>query len=492
MSSRASGISTRTAPTPRTTSAFSHQAQETPLNQAALLALENLKRQDSSGLQATLTRAAELLNNTVNDVNERAFEDRQRRRNRLAKLHDRGEQDTDEAKQEYEEFQQRSDALTRRMDESIRKVVDDKTWAEDVADSINHILTKCKDLQARAQRRNRDVQDDEDQEDDEDEIPRVQVDPSESSTALLHAAQSTANTRWDAQSLTERYSQNPTYAEFYKMKHYAQNSSENPPPLPHHSMWFAVQEGRNSQRSTGGTQRGTQRDADSEPEDHSDLQAIDDEDTEIQVASENRSCKCPLTFTWFEHPVTSTKCPHSFEKTAILEVINASNTYVSLSSEQIETLNARFPRGVKGRPQAETIMRMRNPKFTQCPEQGCHMQLTEIDLRDDAVLKQQTQRARVLEKRRKEQEEAGDDDEEDSDDDILPTQRKKRQIYAIGSSPASARRRTLIKPERALSVVPNSQSQPAINRGGSRLVDVEDADDGEDEDEDEDEEMEGS
>lgn len=485
MSSRASGVSTRTAPSSRAASAFAYQAQETPLNQAALIALENLKRPDNSDLQATLTHAAELLNSIVNDVNERAFEDRQRRRNRLDKLHDRGEQDTDAAKQEYEDFQQRSEALTNRMDESIRRVVDDKAWSDDLGDSVNHILTKSRELQTRTLRRNREDEDEEDQGDDEEEVPRVEIDASESSTALLHAAQSTAKTRWDAQTLTERYSQNPTYAEFYKMKHYAQNSSENPPPLPHHSMWFAAQEGRNTQRSMAGAQHGTQRDTEGQLEDHSDLQPMDD-DTEIQVASENRSCKCPLTFTWFEHPVTSTKCPHSFEKAAILEMINASNTHLPLSSEQIDNLNARFPRGVKGRPQAETIMMMRNPRVTECPEQGCHMQLTDKDLRDDAVLKHQTQRAKDLERRRKEQEEAGDDDEENSDDDILPTQRKKRQIFAIGSSPASARRRTLIKPERALSVVPNSQSQPGSNRGRSRLMDVDDTDS------DDDDEMEGS
>ena len=466
----------------RTTVPFTPKPQETPLNQKALIALENLKKQDSN-LQITLKRAAELLTGVVNDVNERAWEDRQRRRNRLDKLLETGEQETEEAKQEHEELQKKVEALTSRMDESIRQVVDDQMWAEGVGDSVRHVITKSKDTQSRGGRRDRVGEDGDDQEEEDEEPAQVYVDPSETSTALLHAAQSTAETRWNAQTLTERYSQNPTYAEFYKMKHYAQYSAENAPPLPHHSMWFALQEGRNTQRTMGGAQRRTQREGEEE-EDDSDLQAMD-EDTEIQVASENRSCKCPLTFTWFVNPVTSIKCPHSFEKSAIIEVIRASNEHVPLTSEQVNDLNERFPRGARGRAQAEASMRVRNPKVTQCPEQGCHMQLTEQDVREDSVLKKQTQRAKELEQRRKEHEEAEDDDEEGSGDDLLPTQRRRRKVFAIGSSPATERRRTLIKGERNVSVVPNSQSQAGGSRRRGGFMDVDDADENsEDEDED--------
>lgn len=397
------------------------------MNQSALLSLDSLKKQDNSGLQATLSNAAALLNSIVSDVNERALEERQRRKNRLEKLHEKGEDDTDEAKTEYEAFQQKADTLTNRMEESIRTVVHDQTWSSGVADSINHVVTKSKEVQSRAPQRDGGGtnEDEDDQEDNEEAIARINIDPSETSTALLHAAQSTAEIRWDAQTLTERYSQSLVYSEFYGLKHFAQNSGENPPPLPHHSMWFAAQEGRNTQRTTRGAQRGTQRDTDDEMDEDSNLQDMND-DTDIQVASENRSCKCPITFTWFEVPVTSTKCPHSFEKDAIMQIIQASIDRVPLTSEQLEQLDSRFPRGVKGRPQAETAMRNQNLKITQCPEQGCHMQLTEKDLREDAVLKRQTQRTRDLERRRQEAETAEDDDEEDSDDDLLPTQRRKR------------------------------------------------------------------
>jgi len=46
------------------------------------------------------------------------------------------------------------------------------------------------------------------------------------------------------------------------------------------------------------------------------------------VASERISIKCPLTLLPMKDPVTSQKCPHSFEKEAILSMINASEVRV--------------------------------------------------------------------------------------------------------------------------------------------------------------------
>ena len=55
--------------------------------------------------------------------------------------------------------------------------------------------------------------------------------------------------------------------------------------------------------------------------------AIEDDD-DLAVASERVSIKCPLTLQPMKEPVTSQKCPHSFDKAAILEMINNSETTV--------------------------------------------------------------------------------------------------------------------------------------------------------------------
>lgn len=49
---------------------------------------------------------------------------------------------------------------------------------------------------------------------------------------------------------------------------------------------------------------------------------------DLAVASERISIKCPLTLLTMKDPVTSQKCPHSFEKEAILGMIAASDVYV--------------------------------------------------------------------------------------------------------------------------------------------------------------------
>ena len=55
---------------------------------------------------------------------------------------------------------------------------------------------------------------------------------------------------------------------------------------------------------------------------------IVDDDEDLIVASERISTKCPLTLLTMKDPVTSQKCPHSFEKEAILSMINASDVLV--------------------------------------------------------------------------------------------------------------------------------------------------------------------
>lgn len=47
-----------------------------------------------------------------------------------------------------------------------------------------------------------------------------------------------------------------------------------------------------------------------------------DSDEELVIEQEKISYKCPLTKQYFEHPVTSSKCGHSFEKSAIILVLN--------------------------------------------------------------------------------------------------------------------------------------------------------------------------
>lgn len=445
---------------------FSPQPQELPLSQRGLTALENLRRHDvashNASLQETLDRAAKLLTDTVGQINDRASEERERRQGRLQRLKRDRQQETEEEKQEFDAFQEKVEVLTKKMDEGVRKVVDDQQFPKNNPHWIQHVIDKSTELQQQRQR-SMGVEDEEEEAEDENRLQKLAS--SQGSSALLHAAQSTAETEWNMQTLTQKYARSNTYADFYKLVWDSKNPGEHPPPLPHPSIWFAAAEGRNPGQST---QRTTQRSASNDQESaetiDAKMQDIYDEDTELQMTSEVRSVKCPVTKRYFEEPVTSILCPHSYEKATIIELIRASEKRIPLSAEQESDLNARFPRGSRGRLPAEASMKSRNAKCVQCPVPGCTIEtLTEADLRFDNVLLRMTKRAKEAERREQEEHdgEGPEDLDEDSDDEIpSATQRKKRKkVYAIGSSPlgTEARRRTLIKPERSVSVIPNSQ-----------------------------------
>ena len=117
------------------------------------------------------------------------------------------------------------------------------------------------------------------------------------------------------------YAQNNDYVGFKKLVYDAQFPGDDAPPMPHSSTWFSEQ----SPSSPNPHTRGAATGARNQP-------AAGDDD--LAVASERISVKCPITLLPMKDPVTSTKCPHSFEKEAILSMINASDVRVDGSGSR--------------------------------------------------------------------------------------------------------------------------------------------------------------
>jgi SUMO ligase MMS21 Smc5/6 complex component len=147
--------------------------------------------------------------------------------------------------------------------------------------------------------------------------------------------------------------------------------------------------------------------------DDPDVQEYDDD---IAIESEKTSLKCPITLVTFNDPVTSTKCPHSFEREAILSMIQRSSARVGPGSMQ----------------------RGRGTRAVQCP--CCEQMLAVNDLKQDPILVRQVQRFKARQAR---EEESGED-EVGSNDESLVLMRE-----AIGTAQATrikkenmARRRT--------------------------------------------------
>ena len=381
-------------------------------------------------LHTHIQHAAEKLTDSAGDVNERLTEVREkalrsRKRNR-AQFED-GQQDGDgnrgEENEENEEdhrlqkTEQEVKAVTAKLEEGIRRIVD----AEFLVDGLSGVLTDLskeaeQDAAAstisaststarRLRRRLNPHNDSEEEEEDDDDEPsqsQPQPQPPTPYTKTLTQKLKTEAANWSNQSLTQRYSTNNTYIGFYRMVHDAKHPGNDIPPLPHASTWFRHLEGAGSSNQTPREGSESDGDGDSGPRAHSiqpkhevendneneegeeDEEEEEEEEEELEIASERISLKCPLTLLTFQEPVTSTKCPHSFEKQAILDMISHSSTTV--------------PPSGGGRNRVRAV---------KCPV--CSVLLTAQDLRKDAVLLRRVRRMEAMMQREE------DDDDEDED-----------------------------------------------------------------------------
>jgi len=108
------------------------------------------------------------------------------------------------------------------------------------------------------------------------------------------------------------YANHNNYIGFKRIVHDSRHPEDNPPPLPNSSTWFPSESGSSGAR-TGQARGGA---------------PADEDDDDIEIEKENISLNCPLTLLPFKDPVTSKKCPHSFERTAILPMIQNSEARV--------------------------------------------------------------------------------------------------------------------------------------------------------------------
>ena len=174
----------------------------------------------------------------------------------------------------------------------------------------------------------------------------------------------TSKTRYQSHSLTDRYTSNQSYVAFRRVVHDARHP-EGDVQLAHQSEWF--NEGQAP--APGVTTRARNEDEDS--------------DDDIAVSKATISTRCPLTLAEFVKPLTSKKCPHSFEGEAIMSLLNGSRL--------------REHGGV-------------GEKTVQCPVTGCSQILKKTDLHTDAVLIRQIKR---IQRSKELENEAGSGDDEE-------------------------------------------------------------------------------
>ncbi|KAL6247568.1 hypothetical protein RBB50_005914 [Rhinocladiella similis] len=414
------------------TSAIQPQPLGAPLNEDAIASLQALAKDKTltTKLAKYLKDASEHLAQTVDQLNEIGY-DRRIKHDRHRKRRDANGEGHEDADRDFEEFQNKVETLTNKMDMSIRAIVDDQTWLEDLPNAIKEAASKAELSSTQTQQSynptplstRRTVPDDEDDDEDVDEGRPSRTRNSTSQSAphaadaphvLLSAALQKQHRDWSSKTPTEKYAHHNFYAGFKRMLYDALHPGEEQPPMPNPDLWFAAEEGRDvllSQRPRGGGDD-------------------DSEESDVEIARETTRIKCPITLLPFQDPVTSQKCKHSYEKEAIFGMLRTSREHAPLGADQLHELSQ-----IPNRTERSRREREMQTRTVKCPE--CNVPLTEEDLQPNLALKRRVQRhlALAAKKNREETATSDVDDDEDEDGRGGAVQGTLRRPVGLGSSP---------------------------------------------------------
>jgi hypothetical protein len=220
-----------------------------------------------------------------------------------------------------------------------------------------------------------------------------------SPTELLNKARADYTAAWTSKTKRARYGDHNDYKSYKGVIHNAHYPAEDAPPVPHSRTWFPDEENSDTRqrhgRHAGATVNGV---------------VDDDDDDDVVIAKASTNLKCPLTLKLFDEPYSNRKCPHVFEKSAILDYHG--NHAVAFQEG-----------GRRQRGQPAGLKRL------QCPQTGCEAMLELNDFYVDALVVRQVKRA----KEANEREQRGYEDDED--DSILPISQRGRPAEIKSDGP---------------------------------------------------------
>ncbi|KAH7397330.1 zinc-finger of the MIZ type in Nse subunit-domain-containing protein [Pyrenochaeta sp. MPI-SDFR-AT-0127] len=360
-----------------------------PLDADATRLLRELQGRNLNDTKRHNVQAAATIISTAESVNDMLREHAQYVERRQKKWDTgKGLADKEEDEQTMKELQQKVEDATAKLEESMRAVIDSGVAVQRMDETLDWLRQNApKQLEEeyqtqmtqRATQRHSQSQvesqhqlaEDHDEESLEDALTPGPT-PLDGSRVALTGASELFTARMQRQkdtytslSLIARYARNNNYRDFKRIVHDAK-FGDSGPTLGHEDTWF-TETGSPAPGITDSTQRGD----------------FDDDD-DIVVDKATISTRCPITFQQFKEPYTSTKCPHTFEKNAILDMIRSSTMRV----------------GGSGRLGAPGIA---------CPVTGCAQILTAADLRADPILIRKIKRMQQAEA--EEAEESSDEEE---------------------------------------------------------------------------------
>ncbi|KAF9697987.1 hypothetical protein EKO04_004487 [Ascochyta lentis] len=374
-----------------------------PLDGEAQRALRELNGRTLGEVKKHNTAAVTTIRSTAENVNDMLSE-HQRYFDARSKKWDAGKKLDEKADEEaiMADLRHKVDEATAKLEESMRAVIDSSVAAQRIEDTLEWLRQNApKQLeeeyethmtQRHTQRRQTQrAQEGSDADSDVDiqltEGPTPGPTPLDGSRVALTGSVEMFTDRMERKkndytslSLTARYAKHNEYRDFKRVVHDARYGDDGP-VLGHEDTWFT---------EAGEPQLGVTQTRGS---------AFDDDDDDIVMDKATISTKCPITFQQFKEPYTSSKCPHTFEKNAILDMIRHSGS--------------NFGRG--------------GTKSVACPIPGCDQHLSAEDLRSDPILVRKIRRMQ-----RAELEESQLDSDAEDDDEVQAPQRS--QVSGRGDS----------------------------------------------------------
>ncbi|KAI4685942.1 uncharacterized protein J4E88_003779 [Alternaria novae-zelandiae] len=366
--SRPSGVSTpaRTAGSNRSADVLPpYKKPSHPLDTEATRALRELQGRNINDIKRHNKQATEHVTSTAANIND-MLRDHAGYIERRQKKWDVGKSldDKDEEESIMAELQTNVDGATTKLEESMRAVIDSGIAAQRIEEALEWLRNTAPGRSAdeyRTQMTQRETQrqtqtqaasqraQNEGDDEDMDDRPTPGPTPLDGSRVALTGASELFADRmqrdkdaYTSLSYTARYARNNDYREFKRTVHDAKYGDEGP-TLGHEDTWF--NESGSPAPGITDTRRG-------------DL----DDDDDIVVDKATISTRCPITYQQFKDPYTSTKCPHTFEKNAVLDMIRSGGHRVD------------------------------GQRAIECPVNGCSQLLTKDDVRKDTIIARRIKR----------------------------------------------------------------------------------------------------
>ncbi|KAK8244719.1 zinc-finger of the MIZ type in Nse subunit-domain-containing protein [Phyllosticta capitalensis] len=300
-----------------------YQPPSAALTASGHQALRAIANQSQNRLVTHLRLAAEYLDSSAGQINERLTERKEAAN--LKRKRESTEGQSDDARklaQHLSTLEPKVEGMTGRMEEAIRQIIDGKEMAGQLETALRQVKEHATNSASQATATQRSEWD-----------PTMpgqtqegMTPPCERFRQLYHGHKD----RYGAKSLRVRYSEHPDYVNFKKSVHMAQQSGDKIAPMPNSNTWF--RDGAN---------------------------ADDADEDDIVMEGESIRTTCPITLQPFREPLSSDLCPHHFEKSAILELIRKSES----------TTHRRNQRG-----------EMQAVRAVQCPTPGCDQMLSKDKL----------------------------------------------------------------------------------------------------------------